>query len=437
MGIAEVDVNRSIWSLDAEPYERSPALAGSVTADVAIVGGGLTGMSAAWHLARRCPGRRIVLLEARAIGNGASGRNGGQVLNWLNGVAHDTPDEARRDFAFTQAGVRLIEDIARAHAAPGTFTRNGCLELCTDARRAEAAHAATERLASYGVPVRWLGRDEVRVPGVHGATLDPTAGRVDSLALLRAWKPALAAQGVAIHESTHVRRVEDGSSLRVVTDAGEVRAAALVLATNAYTPSLGFFRNRILPLHSHALATPVLDDATWSALGIGAFDGFSDDLDRIAYGCRTGRGRLVFGGGSNAAYAYRYGGAPVFAASPSATARSFAALRASMARYFPPLASLDPAACWTGLLDLTFDRAPSIGTTGSRGNVYYALGYSGHGLALGMQAGRVIADLYAGDHDAWRGFPFFQRRMPLIPPEPFRWIGYQAYTRATGRSPRR
>ena len=437
MGIAEVDVNRSIWSLDAEPYERSPALAGRVTADVAIVGGGLTGMSAAWHLARRCPGRRIVLLEARAIGNGASGRNGGQVLNWLNGVAHDTPDEARRDFAFTQAGVQLIEDIARAHAAPGTFTRNGCLELCTDARRAEAAHAATERLASYGVPVRWLGRDEVRVPGVHGATLDPTAGRVDSLALLRAWRPALVAQGVAIHESTHVRRVEDGSSLRVVTDAGEVRAAALVLATNAYTPSLGFFRNRILPLHAHALATPVLDDATWSALGIGAFDGFSDDLDRIAYGCRTGRGRLVFGGGSNAAYAYRYGGAPVFATSPGASARSFAALRTSMARYFPPLASLDPAACWTGLLDLTFDRAPSIGTTGSRGNVYYALGYSGHGLALGMQAGRVIADLYAGDHDAWRGFPFFQRRMPLIPPEPFRWIGYQAYTRLTGRSPRR
>ena len=437
MRVADVDVNRSIWSLDAPPYEPSPPLAGSVTADVAIVGGGITGLSTAWHLARRFPDRRIVLLEARAIGNGASGRNGGQVLNWLNGVAHDTPDAARRDFAFTQGGVQLIEDIARAHAAPGTFTRNGCLELCTDARRAEAAHAATERLASFGIPVRWLARDEVRVPGVHGATLDPTAGRVDSLALLRAWKPALLAAGVAIHESTHVRRVEDASPLRVVTDAGEVRAPALVLATNAYTPSLGFFRNEILPLHAHALATPVLDDATWRALGIGAYDGFSDDLDRIAYGCRTEAGRLVFGGGSNAAYAYRYGGAPVFDASLDATTRSFAALRASMARYFPPLSAVEPAACWTGLLDITFDRAPSIGTTGARGNVYYALGYSGHGLALGAQAGRVIADLYAGDGESWRAFPFHQRRMPRIPPEPFRWIGYQAYTRWTGRSPRR
>jgi glycine/D-amino acid oxidase-like deaminating enzyme len=305
------------------------------------------------------------------------------------------------------------------------------------ARRAEAAHAATERLASFGIPVRWLGRDDVRVPGVHGATLDPTAGRVDGLALLRAWKPALVAAGIAIHERTHVRRVEDGSTLRLVTDGGEIRAAALVLATNAYTPSLGFFRDAILPLHAHALATPVLDDATWRALGIAGCDGFSDDLDRIAYGCRTKTGRLVFGGGSNAAYAYRYGGAPVFAASPNATARAFAALHATMARYFPVLAAAEPAARWTGLLDLTFDRVPSIGTTGSRGNVYYALGYSGHGLALGAQAGRVIADLYAGDHDAWRSYPFFQRRMPRIPPEPLRWIGYQAYTRLTGRSPRR
>lgn len=437
MRLAEVDVNRSIWSLEAAPYEPSPALAGTVTCDVAIVGGGITGVSAAWHLTRRFPERRVVLLEARTIGNGASGRNGGQVLNWLNGVPHDTPDAARRDFAFTQQGVQLIEDIAGAHAPAGTFTRNGCLELCTDARRAEAAHATTEKLRSFGIPVRWLARDEIRVPGVHGATLDPTAGRVDSLALLRAWKPALVAAGVAIHEDTHVRRVEDASTLRVVTDAGEVRAGALVLATNAYTPALGFFRDRILPLHSHALATPVLPDETWRALGIGGFDGFSDDLDRIAYGCRTASGRLVFGGGSNAAYAYRYGGDPVFAASPSRTARSFATMRASMARYFPPLAALEPAACWTGTLDLTFDRAPSIGSTGAHGNVWYALGYSGHGLALGAQAGRVIADLYAGDHAAWRAFPFYQRRMPRIPPEPLRWVGYQAYTRSTGRSPRR
>jgi len=289
-------------------------------------------------------------------------------------------------------------------------------------------------LQSFGIPVRWLPAQEVGLAGAHGAVLDPTAGRVDGVALLRGWKPALLAAGVAIHEATPVLRVEEGRTVRLTTPSGEVRAAAVVLATNAYTPSLGYFRDAILPLHSHVLATGVLSAETWRAIGLDACGGFSDDLDRIAYGCRSGAGRLVLGGGSNAAYAYHYGGAAVFHGSPG---RSRAALRATLARYFPALAGSVPAACWTGTLDISFDRACSMGVTGAGGNVYYALGYSGHGIALGMLAGRVLCDLYAGDHDAWRAFPFYQRRLPRIPPEPLRWLGYQAYTRLTGRSPRR
>lgn len=442
MRVADVDVNRSIWALELEqassvPRAPAPPLGARIVADVAVIGGGFTGMSTAWHLAQRFPERRVVLLEARTIGNGASGRNGGQVLNWLNGVANDDPEVARRVFAFTQQGISLIEEIASAHAPPGTFVRRGCLELYTDAARAEDAHAEVERLQALGIPVRWLERGAVDMAGVHGATLDPTAGRVDGLALLRAWQPALVAGGVAIHEATPVLRIEAGAPLRVVTARVEVRAAAVVLATNAYTPALGFFRDAILPLHAHALATPVLSEDLWRATGIGAYDGFSDDLDRIAYGCRTASGRLVFGGGSNAAYRYRFGGKAAFDPTPRDRERTVAALRSTLARYFPALTTVEPAASWSGLLDLTFDRAPSIGVTGERGNVYYALGYSGHGLTLGMQAGRVLADLYAGDHDAWRAFPFYQRRLPRIPPEPLRWLGYQAYTRLTGRSPRR
>lgn len=432
-----VDENRSVWTEDLPPYEPSAALAGSIAADVAVVGGGLTGMSSAWHLAERMPDRRIVLLEARAIGNGASGRNGGQVLNWLAGVPVAEPDSARRIFAFTQQGIALIERIARTSAPDASFARSGCLEVSTSAARAEAAHAHAEQLASFGIPVRWLPAQEVGLAGAHGAILDPTAGRVNSLALLRGWKADLLARGVEVHEATPVLRVDEGSGIRVVTAGGEVRAGAVVLATNAYTPSLGWFRDAILPLHSHVLATAPLPDATWRAIGFDAFDGFSDDLDRIAYGCRTGDGRLVLGGGSNAAYAYLFGGATSFDRSPARAARSVAALRATLERYFPALAPCTPARCWTGALDLSFDRAPSIGVTGEAANVYYALGYSGHGVVLGMLAGRVIADLYVGDHDAWRDYPFYQRRLPRIPPEPLRWLGYQAYTRLTGRSPRR
>jgi glycine/D-amino acid oxidase-like deaminating enzyme len=214
-----------------------------------------------------------------------------------------------------------------------------------------------------------------------------------------------------------------------------VHARALVLATNAYTPALGFFRGGILPLHSHVLATQPLPDDVYSRIGWGRWDGFTDDLDRIAYACRTPGGRLLFGGGGNAAYAYRFGGTTVVAARDDDRPARF--LRSALARYFPALAEVPIAHRWAGTLALTLDRVCSMGVGGAHRNVYHALGYSGHGVALALLAGRVLADLYEGHHEPWRELPFYQKRLLPLPPEPLRWLGYQVYTRLTGRSPRR
>ena len=105
--------------------------------------------------------------------------------------------------------------------------------------------------------------------------------------------------------------------------------------------------------------------------------------------------------------------------------------------YFPALAGVPLERRWAGTLALTLDRVCSMGVGGEAHNVYHALGYSGHGVALALLAGRVLADLYDGNHDAWREQPFYQKRLLPMPPEPLRWLGYQAYTRLTGRSPRR
>lgn len=430
---AEIDENRSAWNADLLPAEPPVPLMGSTHADVAIVGGGFTGVSTAWHLSERFPDRRIVLLEARRLGNGASGRNGGQVLNWIAGVHPSDPEDARRIYDLTRSGIDLVERLARDHAPAAGFTRNGCLEVYTDERRAEDAQRKTADLAAAGVPLRWLGRDELRLAGVVGAILDPLAGQANGLALLRGLRVPLAARGVAIHEDTPVVSIEEGTSIRIATRRGEVRAGAVVLATNAYSPALGYFRSGILPLHSHMVATDPLSAEDWRALGWGGADAFNDDLDRIAFGCRTASGRIVFGGGSNAAYEYRFGGASASAAR-GAPSR---AIRRTLEGYVPGATGLPLSHHWSGLLDLSFDRAPSIGVRADARNVYYAIGYSGHGFTLGMLAGRVLCDLYAGDHEAWRNAPFYQRALPWIPPEPLRWIGYQVYTRATGRSPRR
>jgi glycine/D-amino acid oxidase-like deaminating enzyme len=429
------DENTSVWVAESPPPRPAPPLAGRLATDVAVVGGGLTGTSTAWHLRARRPDLGVALLEAGVLGRGASGRNGGQVLNWVNGLTPESPEEARRIHAATSAGIDLAEALARRYAPEGTFRRRGCLEVYTDPRRAEAARARAEALRAAGIPAEFLEPGELAAHGVAGAVLDPLAGRLNGFALLQALGPALLAEGVALHEHTPVRRVRLGREIALETPGGEVRARALVLATNAETPALGFFRRGILPLQSHVIATAPLPEARFEALGWGRFDGFTDDLDRIAYACRTPGGRLLFGGGGNAAYGYRFGGAPARAPRPDDAAARF--LRTALARYFPDLGAAPLAHRWTGTLALTLDRVCSMGVGGPDRNVYHALGYSGHGIALALLAGRVLADLYEGNHEAWRDQPFYQKRLLPFPPEPLRWLGYQAYTRLTGRSPRR
>lgn len=435
-----LDQNCAVWvteSRDAGSDAPRPVgrVAGPLSTDIAVIGGGLTGVSTAWHLRERHPDLGIALLEARALGNGASGRNGGQVLHGINGVDPDTPEALRRIHDVTQLGIDLAESLATRFAPAGTFRRQGCLEVYTDAQRAERAHARVEAWRAAGIAVEFLPAGAPGMQGVHGAVLDPLAGRLNGLALLQAMRSVLVDAGVAVYEDTPVRRVRPGAEVVVDTAGGEVRARAVVLATNAYTPALGFFTNGILPLHSHVLATAPLADETWSRIGWGDWDGFTDDMDRIAYACRTPGGRLLFGGGGNPAYSYRFGGAPVIDVARGDRAERF--MRGAMARYFPALADARVEHRWSGPLGITLDRVCSMGVGGEHRNVYHALGYSGHGVALALLAGRVLADLWDGNHEAWRDVPFYQKRLYPIPPEPLRWLGYQAYTRVTGRSPRR
>jgi glycine/D-amino acid oxidase-like deaminating enzyme len=191
----------------------------------------------------------------------------------------------------------------------------------------------------------------------------------------------------------------------------------------------------VCTLHSHVLATAPLDRAQREKIGwIGPIAGFSDDRDRIAFASMTARGELVFGGGSNAAYTYVYGNKPALAAAP---ASAYAAMEKTLRAYFPGAAGVPIAHRWSGPLAITLNRAFAVGVRGDAKNVYYALGYSGHGIVLANLAGRILADLYDGEAAAWRELPFFERRFLYMPPEPVRWLGYQIYTRLTGRSPRR
>src|SRR5262245_21933454 len=228
MAAAQPDPNRSVWVMESVAPEPAPALRGRLVTDVAIVGGGFTGVSTAWHLRRRNPGLGIALLEAGALGQGASGRNGGQVLNWVNGVDPETPEELRRIHTATRAGIDLAEELAGRFAPPGTFRRRGALTIYTDLRRAEAAAAHVEELKRAGIPAEFLPESHLGIHGAKGAVLDPLAGRLNGFALLQALRPVLRSEGVVLHEGTLVRRVRPGREIVLETAEGEVRAQALV-----------------------------------------------------------------------------------------------------------------------------------------------------------------------------------------------------------------
>ncbi len=432
------DENTSLWAATARPRDALPALRGEHRADVVIIGAGFTGVSTAYHLSSRWPDRRVVVLEARRVGHGASGRNGGMALHWVNGVELGDPDRARALYRVTTETIGWFEEVSRAHGFPLRFRRDGCMEALTDARRAEAAHAHAERLASWGIPVSYLQgaalEAKLRATGVVGAVLDPTTGQLHGLDLLHGLTDVLVARGVAVHEDSPVVRIDEGREHVVTTREGSVRAPALVLATNGYTPALGYFRGGVVPLHSHCIATEPLPPERWRELGWGDVAAFSDDLDRIAYASMTPDGRLLFGGGGNAAYGYYYGGRT---APPAPPERGFAFVREVLARYLPGARDVRLAQRWSGTLGITLSRVCSMGVRGAHRNVFYALGYSGHGVVLANLAGRVLCDLYSDHHEPWRAMPFYQRPLRGVPPEPLLWMGYHAFTAATGRSPRR
>jgi glycine/D-amino acid oxidase-like deaminating enzyme len=430
------DDNRAPWLIGAPPDEPAAALARDLDVDVAIIGGGFTGVSTAYHLSKRFPDASIALLEAKRLANGASGRNGGLMLNGIT-VRDLDPDLMAREHALTRSAIDAIEALIRDHQLAVRFRRTGCVHLSTTQRAAEEAHERVEQLVARGLPLEFLRGAELegvlRVRGAYGAIFDPTEGLLNGVDLICAMRPLLVAQGVQIYESTPVTRVREGAVAELTTPRATVRARAIVLATSGYTPRLGYFRTGLLPVISHVIATDPLPRELLERTGLGAIAGFFDDLPRLAYCSVDSDGRLIFGGGTTAAYGYRFGNATTYDAQPDdAGAR---ALRGTLTSYLPELADIPIRHRWSGPLDLTLVRHCAMGVMGEHRNIYYAVGYSGHGIVLANLAGRVLTDLYAGDHAPWRDFAFYMKRPSGIPPEPMRWIGYHLYTRFTGRSP--
>jgi glycine/D-amino acid oxidase-like deaminating enzyme len=406
-----------------------PALRGDHSADAVIVGGGFTGLSAALHLSRTFPEHRILLLEAARVGYGASGQNSGLLLPFINGAVRIVEDllrqerveDARQVYQETSAGVGIIEELIAEHELDCEWERVGSMRAALTPRHERQLERERQMYAALGVEAEWVPRAAIR-PRVDpakyrgalhvgsGAMLHPGKLAREVLALVRA-------RGVEVHEESPVTEITPGASVTVRTPSACVRAPALFLATNAYTAQLGMFRRRILPVHCYSIATEPLSDAQLESLEWHDRRFFIDPRAFFELFRLTRDNRIIHNGG-NAFYCW--GGA----VSDGAGHRDFARLERALHRTFPALGPISITHRWVGHVGFTLDMVPTLGVHGAARNVFFAGGYSGHGVPPAFLAGRLLRDLYAGE-PLPSALDFVRdRSLPPSAPEPLNSVGF-------------
>ena len=365
-----------------------PALTGASEADVCIIGGGYTGLSSALHLRKR--GYSVAVLEANQVGWGASGRNGGHVgtgqradqeqLEKLVGLEHAK--------ALWQLGLEAVDTVCELidqHHIECEL-KQGNLHVASKARETAELQAEVEHLAGvYGYEqIRYVEQAELREmtsgQGFHGGTLDSGSRHLHPLNYALGLAQAAADLGADIYEGSRVLSYTEGDKVRVRTAQGEVSAQYLVLACNGYLEKLEpRTAGRIMPINNYMLATEPLPEELARRL-IRDDTSMSDSLFVIDYWKLSADNRLLFGGGES--YSRRF---------PTDIGNF---VRKYMLRIYPELDATRIEYGWGGTLAITMNRMPDFGRLSPQ--VFYAHGYSGHGVPIATLAGMLLAEVISG-----------------------------------------
>lgn len=406
-------------------------LRGAHKADVAIVGGGFAGLATAIAVARRQPGRRVVVLEGARCGYGASGRNGGfadtTYMGFPEFAASHPPEVARGVYDAIAAGRRAIERLVVEDGVDCDFEPNGGLRMASSDGQIEGLERAHETLRALDVDARLVdGADLhalVRTERFRAGLVLPDTAILNPGKLARGMARVAESLGVEIHEGTRVVRVEPGRPVRINTELGRVDAAQAVLATNGYTPQLGIWSTRLLPICNYVVATEPLSRDQWDAIGWSGRQGLSDARVLFMYLRPTADGRIVAGGEMAP---YYMGSRP----SSGNHAPAIAKLQRSLVETFPALEGIGFTHAWGGTMGFTRDFTPRIGTLGDEANLFVGLGFNGEGVVMTQLAGIILAALISGDGGEYAPLPFVGGTPPWVGFEPFRTLGVKATERA-------
>jgi gamma-glutamylputrescine oxidase len=412
MSLLRTDQELALQSYYDATVSRTQAYAplqGDQQADVAIIGGGLAGLSAALELAER--GRSVVLLEAQQVGWGASGRNGGQAVH---GLACDQSvieqqlglDDARRVWAMTIEGLELIRARCQHYNIQAEWQPGHLTVAANEAKAAKLLAWADHIEHTYDYLLRWIEPQDmprwVASPRYHSGMYDPNAGHLHPLKYCLGLARAASVLGVKIHEHSAVTSIKQGRLVGLRTATGRVRARQVLLAGNVYLQGLvPQLQPRIMPVGTYIVCSKRLDAGLLESL-IPSLSAVADNNVVLDYFRPTADHRLLYGG--RVSYS---------TLTPLHLAQR---MRTRMLHTFPQLKHAQVEYAWGGFVDITRNRAPDFGrlplggATSAPTSIYYLQGFSGHGLALAGLAGKLVAEAMTGDSSRFDVFARLQHR---------------------------
>ncbi len=418
--------NGSFWfdTLDGPPAATPPgSLPDSV--DVAIIGGGYTGLWTAYYLKQQQPELDIAIFEAVTVGFGASGRNGGWCMGLAWGIEGliDKPSHRQAGIDLLKAMHETVDEVGRVSQAENIdchYAKGGTLTVATLPFRTEGMKARVARFHELGftdADYVWLpeaeSRERIGCAMNFGAAYTSHCAAIHPARLARGLGETLRQKGVRIFEQSPVLDLEPG---QVRTPQGVVRAGVVLRATEGYTESLPSQTRRVMPLYSMMVATEPLPDSVWQEIGLRRRETFGDGRRVVIYGQRTLDDRLAFGGRAG----YYFGSKMKRVIDPADPMLD--RVEGNLRALFPMLERHAVTHRWGGLMgvprhwrpSVTFDRQSGVGTAG---------GYVGEGVAASNLAGRMLADLVAGRETDITRLAWVNDTPPDWEPEPARWLG--------------